>query len=246
MKIIYKLKRSLRNYLRKRVLKGNTKECNLCGFKSLVFLPYLGKRENAQCISCGSLERNRLLFSYIKAETNILRDNLTLLHVAPDKNTFSRLKENNNLNYYYCDKFEKGYTDAYPKGTLNLDITNLTFFEDNTFDFIICSHVLEHVPDDRKALNEFYRILKPDGIALIMIPWDKDLAITYEDPSITDPLERRKHFGQSDHVRIYGYDFKERIKATKFNLETVNYFNHFKPNESHKYGFKNEEIFVCN
>ena len=184
MNRISALKKKLRNYLRTKVLVGNSRECNICGYKSLLFLPYLGHRDNAQCVNCGSLERNRLLYAYLLNETKLMTDNLSLLHVAPDRNTLNKLKECKSLNYIYCDKFEIGYESAYPKGTLNIDITDLSAFKDLTFDYIICSHVLEHVPDDAKALKEFYRVLKPGGIALLMIPWDINLATTYEDFSI--------------------------------------------------------------
>ena len=124
--------------------------------------------------------------------------------------------KNENVTYFPIDKFTEGY--KYPPKTMEMDVTNLSF-EDNSLDAIICLHVLEHVLDDIKALQDFYRVLKPNAWAIVQVPFESNRTKTYEDDSITDPIERSKHFGQSDHVRIYGTDFIDRFVSVGFQVE---------------------------
>ena len=98
---------------------------------------------------------------------------------------------------------------------IRLDIADMNF-EDNFFDVIICSHVLEHVKDDQKAMHELFRVLKPKGIAILQVPISKTARETFEDFSITTPEGREKYFGQKDHVRIYGKNYKERLNSVHF------------------------------
>jgi ubiquinone/menaquinone biosynthesis C-methylase UbiE len=121
----------------------------------------------------------------------------------------------NNLNYVTADLES-------PLADVKLDIQEMPF-GDNEFDVVICNHVLEHVPNDRKAIGEIYRVLKKGGFAILQVPTDYSMEKTYEDPSITDPLEREKHFRQKDHYRLYGRDYLNRIKEAGFIIKDDNY-----------------------
>ena len=130
------------------------------------------------------------------------------------------LKQFSNFEYHPVDKFTEGYT--YAEDTKNMDITEIQY-PDNYFDFILCTHVLEHISEDRKAMRELFRVLKPGGFGILQVPIDLRLNTTYEDASITAPQERIAAFGQFDHVRIYGKDYKDRLTESGFNVD-VNKF----------------------
>jgi len=129
---------------------------------------------------------------------------------------------------------------------VKMDITAIQY-PDKTFDAILCNHVLEHIPDDRKAMSELHRVLKPGGWAILQVPVSKVLEQTYEDSTITSPQEREKHFGQKDHVRIYGKDYSQRLKEAGFEVEAYSWTNDngFR-NETNQYGLnKDEAVFYC-
>jgi SAM-dependent methyltransferase len=132
-----------------------------------------------------------------------------LLHFAPERAIASRLRTIGNLDYVTADLFD-------PNASISVDITNMPSVPDASFDFLYCSHVLEHVADDRKAIKECARVLKPEGRAVFMVPITAN--VTYEDPSITDPRERERLFGQHDHVRRYGPDLLGRLQAGGFDV----------------------------
>ncbi len=126
-----------------------------------------------------------------------------------------------------------------------MDLTDLRFVDD-TFDVIMCNHVLEHVHDDLKAMREIYRVLKPGGWAILNSPVEKDRLITYENPSIEEPSERLKHFGQQDHVRVYGTDYTQRLQQAGFTVEVIDFAATFSHNERFRFGMKDgEEIYRC-
>lgn len=132
-----------------------------------------------------------------------------------------------------------------PIADVKADICDLPF-KDNEFDFIICNHVLEHIPDDTKAMQEIYRILTPGGTAILQVPYNTDLEKTYEDDSITDPKERARIFGQYDHVRVYGMDYFSKLESIGFTVEAVNYTAMLPKNEVEKYRLPNGELIpVC-
>lgn len=167
-------------------------------------------RPNAYCPRCGSLERHRLLCLYLKEKTNFFTKKLKVLHVAPEKILQDIFRGLPNLDYVSADI-------ASPLAMIKMDITDIPF-DDNVFDVIICSHVLEHIPDDRKAMRELRRVLKSDGWSILQVPIDLNRAETYEDPTITDPAERQRLFGQDDHVRWYGRDYLARLKEAGFRV----------------------------
>lgn len=195
------------------------------------------------CPSCGSHNRHRLLWIFFKVNPNLISNNIKMaknlfLHIAPFPYFIHKLKKNKKLNYITADLNQ-------PNVMIKVDISN-TKFKSNLFDSILCIHVLEHVKEDKKAILELNRILKYKGWAIFMVPIDRKLEKTFDDPSITDPKERLKHFGQENHLRLYGTDFKENLKKGGFMVkrylckEILNSF------EIQKYGLiRNEEIYYC-
>jgi len=172
-------------------------------------------RENALCPGCLSLERHRLLWLYLQNRTEFFSANLNILHIAPEQCFYKRFRKMKNLNYLTADLES-------PLADVKLDVQCMPF-GDNEFDVVICNHVLEHVPDDRKAMAEIYRVLKKGGFALLQVPTDYSKEETYEDPSITAPADREKHFRQKDHYRLYGRDYLSRLKEAGFNIKEENY-----------------------
>jgi SAM-dependent methyltransferase len=227
---------------------GNNVHCNLCDGNFITFLPFgLIKRANAQCPGCGSLERHRLSWHYILNQTDLLTSNNVqrLMHVAPETVIYNKLFGNQKIDYVPCVKIGEDEVDEYPTGTIDVDITNVQF-GDNSFDAIYCSHVLEHVPEDVKAMKEFFRILKPGGWAMLQVPIDKSRSETYEDFSITDPKEREKAFGQFNHVRLYGMDYIDRLKLAGFEVNPIPYAKSFTQGDIFRNGFDKEELlFIC-
>ena len=181
------------------------------------FLPYgYGKpRENVLSPSTLSLERHRLLWLYLKNETNFFDAPQKVLHFAPEQAFYKRFRNLKNLNYTTTDLLS-------PLADVKADICDLPF-EDNMYDVILCNHVLEHIPNDTKAMHELYRVLKPGGMAVLQIPQDLSREKTFEDDSITDPTERAEIFGQYDHVRVYGRDYFEKLRSIGFRVEEVDY-----------------------
>ena len=198
-------------------LKGNTftDPIDDKSFKS--FLPYgYGKqRNNVLSPSTLSLERHRLLWLYLKNETNFFSAEKSVLHFAPEQCFLKRFKNLKNLKYTTTDLLS-------PIADVKADICNLPF-QDNEFDVILCNHVLEHIPDDTKAMQELYRVLKVGGYGVFQIPQDLNRDSTFEDDTITDKKERAKIFGQYDHVRIYGRDYFEKLRSIGFKVEEVDY-----------------------
>lgn len=192
--------------LRSVLYSGNELTCPCCGGNFSTFLPYgmTNPQENSQCPRCGCVERHRILWLYLQNKTDFFKDKLKVLHFAPEYWFQKQFKNLPNLDYITTDLFDK-------LAMVKMDITNITY-EDNQFDVILCSHVLEHIPDEHKAMTELRRILKPSGWAILQVPLDTRLEKTFEDPGIVSPEDRRKAFGQEDHVRFHGLDYQDRLK----------------------------------
>jgi SAM-dependent methyltransferase len=237
--ILKKLAKGVRSF----ALRGDNNYCPICERRFATFLPYgVRKRPNAQCPGCQSLERQRLLWLYIR-EKKLFQKPTRLLHVSPETVLFNKFKNDADIDYVPVDKFDPGY--RYPKGTQNVDITQMPF-PDNSFDAIICIHVLEHIPDDAKAMRALYRVLKPGGWAIILVPLDKNRSTTYEDFSITDPAGREKAFGQPDHVRWYGLDYRQRLEAAGFGVSVDAFAHQFPAEEIFRLGLPDDEdIYFC-
>lgn len=221
-------------------LKGNRYTDPIDGKSFRTFLPYgYGtQRNNVLSPSTLSLERHRLLWLYLKNETNFFSVSLKLLHFAPEQAFYNRFKKQKNLKYTTTDLES-------PLADVKADICNLPF-EDDAFDWILCNHVLEHIPDDTKAMQELYRILKPGGIAILQIPQDLNREVTLEDDTITDRVERAKIFGQYDHVRVYGRDYFDKLRAIGFKVDEVDYTRKLSKEQVAKYCLADGEILpVC-
>ncbi len=221
---------------------GNKVECPVCGGTFRKFLPYgytkQTGRDNALCPRCLSLERHRLMYLYLRDKTDFFIKDLKVLHIAPEQCFYKRFRALENLDYTTGDLES-------PIADVHFDIQEIPFANE-TYDVVICNHVLEHVDDDTKAMSEIYRILKPGGFAILQVPQDADAEKTYEDPTITDPSEREKHFLQKDHVRLYGLDYAERLSSVGFKVTADTYSNNFSLEKAKRFGLPMKEIFYFN
>ena len=206
------------------------------------FLPYgYGKqRENALSPSTLSLERHRLMWLFLKDNTNFFTatKKFKVLHIAPEQCFLDIFRKQQNLNYITSDLES-------PIADVKADICDLPFKE-NEFDVVFCNHVLEHISNDTKAMQELYRVLKPGGFGIFQIPQDLSKAITFEDNTITDRKERAKLFGQYDHVRVYGRDYFDKLRSIGFKVDEVDYTKKITLDKIEKYCLmKNEILPVC-
>ena len=197
--------------------------CPVCHHHYRKFLPYgyVLLRENALCPHCLALERHRLMYIWLREQTNFFAQPHKILHIAPE--------------YCFLQRFEQQFGTAYitadlesPLAKVQLDVQKMPFPE-ASFDVVICNHILEHVPDDALALREIFRVLKPGGWGLILSPINPERAVTYEDPSIVTPREREKHFKQKDHVRDYGLDYPQRLEKAGFRVTSDRYAHTLTP-----------------
>lgn len=233
------------SYLVKNILaylyKGKNFEDPIDGRKYRKLLSYgygVDKRENALAPGSLSLERHRLLWLYLINSTDFFSKKSKMLHIAPEQCFVDVFKNQENLDYTTAD-IESPLADVL------MDIQDIPF-NDNTFDIIFCNHVLEHVEDDSKAMSELYRVLKPGGMGIFQIPQDISRDTSYEDKSITSPEERAKHFGQYDHLRVYGLDYFNKLRDIGFKVEEINYSNKLSKEEIRRYAIVEEEILpVC-
>lgn len=219
---------------------GSKVECPVCEKKFRKFLPYGRKaRSNALCPNCLALERHRLMYLFLKEKTNFFNDSLKVLHVAPEICFIDKFEALPKIDYITAD-IES------PLAKVKMDIHDIPF-EANTFDVAFCNHVMEHVADDHKAMTELYRVLKPGGWGIMQIPLFHPLPeTTYEDSSITDPKEREKAFGQSDHVRLYGLDYPDKLRAAGFIVSADKFQDELGELLSKKYALPGDEpIFYC-
>ncbi|MCX7593402.1 MAG: methyltransferase domain-containing protein [Fischerella sp.] len=222
---------------------GKEYTCPCCKGNFRTFLPAgINKRPNAECPKCFSLERHRLLWLYLQDETNLLSEKLKVLHFAPEFQLYRVLRSLPNLDYLTADL-------SAPRSMVHVDVTDMPF-ADNSFDVILCNHVLEHVPDDRKAMRELHRVLKPTGWAILQVPLDTTLEKTLEDPSIVSEEDRIKFYGQKDHVRQYGRDYKNRLEAAGFKVKVEDYIHKIGTELAERYRLisednNSEDIYFC-
>ncbi|WP_025664960.1 class I SAM-dependent methyltransferase [Aquimarina megaterium] len=200
-------------------LRGNTYTDPIDGKSFSRFLPYgYGtQRDNVLSPSTLSLERHRLLWLFLTHETEFFTTPAKVLHFAPEQAFYKRFRNLKHLDYTTTDLNS-------PLADVKADICNLPF-ADSEYDIIFCNHVLEHIRDDTAAMQEILRVLKPGGMAILQIPQDLNRDTTFEDDSITDPQERARIFGQYDHVRVYGRDYFEKLRAIGFKVDEVDYTN---------------------
>lgn len=195
--------------------KGDTYTDPIDGRSYRRLLPYGYQQQRGNVLSPGtlSLERHRLLWLYLQQETTFFSDPLSVLHMAPEQCFVGRFRKQKNLTYTTADLES-------PLADVKADICDLPF-ADNTFDMVICNHVLEHIPDDKKAMEELYRVMKKGGMGIFQVPMEQNRAKTYEDPSITSKKDRTVHFGQYDHVRVYGMDYFDRLRTAGFEVHPI-------------------------
>ena len=218
------------------LLKGSTYTDPIDGKQFRKFLPYgYGKqRDNVLSPSTLSLERHRLFWLYLKNKTDFFSTPKKVLHFAPEQAFHKRFKKIKHFDYVTTDLNS-------PIAMVKADICDLPF-ESNSFDVILCNHVLEHILDDTKAMQELYRVMRPGGLGIFQIPQDLNRDKTYEDASITDKKERAKIFGQYDHVRIYGKDYFEKLRTIGFKVDEVDYTASLSDQEVDRYRLAKSEI----
>ncbi|MEL6736348.1 MAG: class I SAM-dependent methyltransferase [Pseudomonadota bacterium] len=222
--------------LRRMVFMGSAENCILCGNSISGYKGHGGgaavletrnvvggkRREDNRCPVCHGADRTRLMMTYLDAETDLGTRPMRLLHVAPDFGLYLWLKRQDQLTYTGTDLDASRYRHI--DGMQSTDLT-ATPFDENTFDLIVCSHVLEHIPNDAAAFDELFRILTPGGHALLLTPYALDGKGTDEDPTISDPAEQDRRFGQWDHVRIYDREnFLTRMRKAGFDASLYDAF----------------------
>jgi SAM-dependent methyltransferase len=208
------------------------RNCPICGHAGRFFSYEFPLAADQTCPSCLSLTRHRALA--ICAGEEPLFEGKDVLHFAPEPSLIAFIRAKGVKNYKTCDLFK-------PDVDYRIDICAIDL-PDQSFDVVLCVHVLEHVPDDRKAMAELRRILRPSGTAIIMVPMEEGLDETYENPSIVSRADRLIHFGQEDHVRFYGRDLRDRLRAARFSIRE------WASREPYvlKHGLKRgERVFLC-
>ena len=228
-RILFKYEPKLR-YVLYQFYKGENFQCNVCDTKLGKFIHL--KDNDKLCPRCGSLSRTRRLFDILK--TGYLKKDISVLDFSPSRSLYRVFKSMESIHYTSNDISGDFLSD------FKFDITDLGI-ENDKFDLILCYHILEHIDDDRKAMQELYRVLKNEGTCIIQTPFkDGDI---YEDSSVISAIERLKHFGQKDHVRIYSANgLKDRFEQCGF-MVTIKEFTDSKDN---RYGFNStEKILIC-
>lgn len=210
--------------------------CPCCETESDEFRPFgVRPRPNAACPCCGSLERHRLLWLFLQ-EHRLLSGRRRMLHVAPEPALAQHFRRVPGLTYVTGDLFKRE--------RVRFDITALPFL-DGCFDAVVCSHVLEHIPDDRQAMRELRRVLAPNGWAMLQSPINGRLEVTFEDPTVTSPEDRFRLFGQHDHVRWYGRDYANRLREGGFAVTVIPYGAQQDEARRKRCALSREDIFFC-
>jgi SAM-dependent methyltransferase len=197
-----------------------------------------GYRLDALCPNCRSSDRERLVYLYLRTRTDLFQNGLRLLHIAPEHNLQKVLRAHPSIDYISADLNS-------PAAMVAMDIGDIPY-GDSSFDVIICNHVLEHIQDDKKAMSELYRVLKPSGWAILQVPVSLTLSRTFEDPSAVTPERRETLFGQCDHVRIYARDYRNRLESVGFFVEIFDPRKGFSTLVNYRNALlKREKIYVC-
>lgn len=223
--------------LRRRLYRGAQHHCPICGSDLVAFLK-LHREFFAFCPVCWSLQRHRLIWLFLQQHHLLtIRSPLRLLHIAPEPALAAKIRTIAHIRYTSADLHD-------PRAMERMDISDIRH-ADGAFDAVLCSHVLEHVADDRKAMRELHRVLAPGGWALILAPAREGL--TVEDPTIEDPGERERRFGQHDHVRIYGLtDLTQRLRDAGFDVEVYLTEQVASPHDVGRFGLsQGERLWLC-
>ena len=217
--------------------RGSAVTCPVCTTSYRTFLPYgrIKPRPNALCPQCLSLERHRLIWLYLQEKTTFFTAPLHVLHIAPEACFIPRFEK------LHGDRYITGDIES-PLAKVKMDIHAIPFPE-NTFDAVLCNHVLEHVQDDIQAMREICRVLKPGGFSIMQVPLFAPMAdVTVEDTTITDPRERERLFGQDDHVRKYGRDYSRRIERAGLRAVEDDFVNTLSREKQKAHGLVPGEI----
>ncbi len=217
--------------------KGNNVECPVCEKSFKKFLSYgseVAARDNVLCPYDLTLERHRLMWLWLKNESNFFTDKLSVLHMAPEQCFHKRFQQQENLDYLTADIVS-------PIADMHFDLHDIPL-EDNRFDVIFCNHVMEHVNDHLRCMQELFRVMKPGGWAIMQVPQDFDRAEVYEDTSITSPEEREKHFWQYDHVRLFGRDYPDWLRKAGFQVEEYIPSEHFTSEQIARFRLMEKEV----
>ena len=215
-----------------RQFRGKGYTCNYCGAEYQKFVPeyptpdiagalkahsvVAGYGDNVVCPNCLSKNRERLLKAVIGEYLTI--GGKTVLHFSPERALHRWLARE--VTVKTVDLAPGFYRDIDPQIGF-ADATNLSF-PDNSFDVVIANHILEHIPDDRSAMREIYRVLRGEGVAILQVPYSETLTTTIEEPAIADPGRQAALFGQNDHVRIYSLrDYLQRLEAAGFQVRLL-------------------------
>lgn len=217
-------------------------KCPICHSYYKKFKPYGPKRiPNIKCHNCGSQPHHRLLWLYLEKKSILNNGHIRILHFAPEQYLYDLFCQNPTFDYFPVDIEPELYNYSGSVKLTKADITDIPF-SNNNFDLIICSHVLEHIPDDKRAMSELFRVMDNNGIGIFQVPLDNGLEKTYEDFSITDPKEREVEFGQFDHVRVYGRDYPNRLRSVGFKVFADDFISSVSPRKVSRYGLKKGEI----
>lgn len=220
--------------------RGNAFEDPISGRRYRKLLPYgrLQSRANALAPHSLSLERHRLIWLYLKNRTDFFTNPKRVLHIAPEYCFIKPFKKLVNLNYLTADLIS-------PWADIKMDVQNIPF-PDSSFDVVICNHVLEHVDDDKKAMGELLRVMKPGGFGIFQVPLDYSIEVTLEDKSINTPELREKHYKQRDHLRLYGKDYAKRLRDVGFDVTEDDYVSSLPAELVQRYALpKNEILYIC-
>lgn len=220
--------------------KGRGRECPVCGSRYRRFMPYgyVTSREDALCPHCLALERHRMIWLWLSECSDLFESRPHLLHIAPEVSLMRHFKRlyRGTENYITADLES-------PLADMHFDIQHIPL-EDCSVDVVICNHLLEHVEDDRRAMRELYRILRPGGWGIALVPEDRSLPTTFEDDSITDPKERTRIFGQYDHRRIYGRDYDMRLAEAGFRVERIGYREQLTETQQRLYAIGSDDLVI--
>lgn len=219
---------------------GRGRECPMCGARRRRFLPYgyVTSREDALCPRCLSLERHRMIWLWLERHSDLFATHPRLLHIAPEVSLMRHFKR------HY--RGHEGYITAdleSPLADMHFDVQHIPL-ESRSIDVVICNHLLEHVADDGKALSELYRIMRPGGWGIMLVPEDRSRETTFEDDTITDPKERTRLFGQYDHRRVYGRDYDIRLANAGFSVERIAMSELLSQEERTRYATGNDDLVV--
>jgi SAM-dependent methyltransferase len=219
------------------VYKGNNVECPVCEKSFRKFLSYGSKvahRDNVLCPYDLTLERHRLMWLYLKGESNFFKDDLKVMHIAPEQCFYGLFKKQKNLDYTTGDLVS-------PLADIHFDLHSIPL-DENTYDVVFCNHVLEHVDDENKCMSELYRIMKPGGWGIFQVPIDTSRNKTYEDSSITSEEDREREFWQKDHVRLFGLDYPDKLRTVGFDVFEWNAQSTLGMKMSERYRLSSDEI----